>query len=43
MAFRPAVSPRLRSMDPALFADGTMGLSGRLPPRPLRAAEECLP
>ena len=43
MAFRPAVSPRIRLMDPALFADGAMGLSARLPPRPRRAAEERLP
>src|SRR5262249_7114022 len=33
MEFRPAIAPDLRRMDPALFADGAMGLSGRLPPR----------
>jgi len=36
MAFRPAVSPALRPMDAALFADGPMGLAARLPPRPAR-------
>jgi len=37
MEFRPAVSPALRTMQPALFADGRMGLS--LPPRAPRPAE----
>ncbi|NDG50843.1 MAG: 3-oxoacid CoA-transferase, partial [Rhodospirillales bacterium] len=39
MEFRPAVSPDLRVMDPALFADGAMGLAATLPPRAPRAAE----
>ena len=37
MAFRPVVSPALKQMDAALFADGPMGLAARLPPRPVRA------
>jgi propionate CoA-transferase len=43
MAFRPAVSPDLRPMDAALFADGPMGLAARLPPRPARTAAGRLP
>ena len=43
MAFRPAVSPDLRTMHPALFADGAMGLSQRLPPRPARPKTDRLP
>lgn len=43
MAFRPAVSPALKRMDPALFADGPMGLAARLPPRPARTAAGRLP
>lgn len=43
MAFRPAVSPALRRMDAALFEDGPMGLSRRLPPRPARPNADRLP
>ena len=43
MAFRPAVSPALRSMDAALFADAPMGLAARLKPRPARANADRLP
>jgi propionate CoA-transferase len=43
MAFRPAVSATLKTMDAALFADGPMGLAARLPPRPSRAASARLP
>lgn len=39
MEFRPALSPELRVMEPALFADGAMGLAANLPPRAPRAAE----
>jgi len=42
MGFRPHVSPALRRMDPALFAEGPMGLADRLPARRPRAAEERL-
>ena len=38
MGFRPRVSPALRRMDAALFADGPMGLASRLPLRPARPA-----
>jgi propionate CoA-transferase len=38
MGFRPRVSPDLKLMDAALFGDGPMGLSTRLPPHPPRAA-----
>ncbi|WP_426959808.1 acyl CoA:acetate/3-ketoacid CoA transferase [Muricoccus radiodurans] len=38
MAFRPRVSPNLRRMDEALFAEGPMGLASRLPGRPARPA-----
>ena len=30
MGFRPAISPNLRSIDPVVFASGTMGLRERL-------------
>jgi propionate CoA-transferase len=30
MGFRPALSPSLRTIDPAVFSDGTMGLRRRL-------------
>ncbi|MBR0657947.1 acyl CoA:acetate/3-ketoacid CoA transferase [Neoroseomonas oryzicola] len=43
MAFRPAVSPALKQMDAALFADGPMGLAARLPPRPVRTTAGRLP
>lgn len=39
MGFRPAVSPALRRMDAALFAEGPMDLADRLPKRAPRAAE----
>ncbi|NMJ43698.1 3-oxoacid CoA-transferase [Roseomonas sp. JC162] len=42
MAFRPVVSPALKQMDTALFADRPMGLAARLPPRPTRIAAERL-
>jgi propionate CoA-transferase len=35
MDFRPAISPDLRLMDAALFAEGTMGLRNRLLAKPL--------
>ncbi len=38
MGFRPHVSPELKLMDAALFNDGPMGLAGRLPSAPPRAA-----
>jgi propionate CoA-transferase len=38
MGFRPKVSPTLREMDPAIFDDGPMGLSKRLPGGVARAA-----
>ena len=37
MDFRPALSPELRLMDPALFAEGPMGLRDRLLAKPLSA------
>ncbi len=43
MAFRPVVSPALKQMDAALFADGPMGLAARLPPRPVRMTAGRLP
>lgn len=43
MAFRPVVSPALKQMDAALFADGPMGLAARLPPRPVRTTAGRLP
>lgn len=43
MEFRPAIAPDLRIMDPALFADGAMGLAKRLPPRPRRPKADRLP
>ena len=42
MAFRPAISPALRSMDPRIFAEGPMGLAATLPARARRAALERL-
>jgi len=38
MAFRPRISPDLRPMDAALFAEGPMGLADRLPGRRQRRA-----
>jgi propionate CoA-transferase len=38
MGFRPSISPDLKLMDAALFADGPMGLANRLAPPPPRAA-----
>jgi propionate CoA-transferase len=43
MAFRPAVSPALRVMEAALFANAPMGLAARLKPRPGRANADRLP
>lgn len=43
MEFRPAVSPALKTMDAALFADAPMGLAARLPPRPARPGAGRLP
>lgn len=43
MEFRPAISPALKTMDAALFADGAMGLKRRLPPHPARPAADRLP
>jgi propionate CoA-transferase len=38
MGFRPAVSPALKRMEAGLFADGPMGLTGRLRRRAVRPA-----
>ena len=38
MGFRPHVSPALKTMAAALFAEPPMGLAGRLPPAPPRPA-----
>lgn len=39
MAFRPHVSPDLRTMDRRLFQPGLIGLRAHIPPRPLHAEE----